>query len=93
MIRVNVEDIIMLIAKYRAAQNLNVHEVELYEGGVKIDVPQQFKDDWKFTGLGFCGYIEHEFYKTGFVDDEGNPAPPLPVEGKDDRTGTEKTGG
>jgi hypothetical protein len=88
MVRVNVEDIILLIAKYRAAQNLSVHEVELYEGGVKIDVPQQVKDDWKFCGLGFCNYIELEVYKHGFRDDDGNPISLTTPEGKDDRPET-----
>lgn len=90
--RVDVEEVRALIEKYREMQRIKVHEVELYENGVKVEVPQQYKDDWKFCGLGFCGYIEFEFYKTGFVDDEGNPAPPLPVEGKDDRSGTESPG-
>jgi hypothetical protein len=92
MIRVDVEEVRALIQKYREMQNLNVHEVELYENGVKVDVPQQFKDDWKFCGLGFCGYIEYDFYKTGFVDEDGNPCPPLPKE-SDDRSGTQTTGG
>jgi hypothetical protein len=92
MIVVHVEAARNLIAQYRALQELNVHEVELWENGEKVDVPQQFKDDWKFCGMGFAGFIEYDFYKTGFVDENGNPAPPLPKE-SDDGNGTQTTGG
>lgn len=49
---------------------LDPNEVELYENGRKIEVPQKYKDDWRFTGLGFCGFIETEFYKSGFTEDD-----------------------
>lgn len=88
---VHVEDIRHLIAKYRAAMDLDPAKVELYENGEKVEVPEQFIKDWKFCGLGFCGFIETDFYKTGFVDEAGNPCPL--TKDTDDRTGTETTGG
>lgn len=72
MVRVNVEDVMSLIAKYKEMQSLNVDDVELYENGIKVIVPDNIKKDWKFCGLGFCGFIELEVYKYGFVDDSLN---------------------
>jgi hypothetical protein len=66
--RIDVEKVREIIEEHRRLQNLNPNEVELYENGVKIDVPQKFIDEWRFIGLGFCGFIETEFYKTGWID-------------------------
>lgn len=61
--RVDVEEIRAIIEKYREMQKLDVNEVDLYENGIRIDVPQSLKDEWKYAGLCFCEYIEFEAYK------------------------------
>lgn len=70
MTKINVEDVMKLLEEWRRIQNLDPNQVELYENGQKVEIPQKYIDDWKFTGLGYVGFIETEFYKTGWIEDE-----------------------
>jgi hypothetical protein len=66
--RIDLEEARTIISKYRELSKLDPNEIELFEEGVKVDVPQKNIDDWKFTGLNLSHYIEDEFYKHGFTE-------------------------
>jgi hypothetical protein len=84
--RVNVEYVREVVAMRHRLNQLDLGAVELYEGGVRVEVPEKVKDDWRFTGLCFCDFIASNFYKTGWVDETGQPdpvpaTPPVPARG------------
>ncbi len=64
----DVEQIRIAIEVYNRLMAVDVRTVELYENGIKLDIPQQRREEWLFTGLGLPHFIETDFYKTGFTE-------------------------
>ena len=61
--RMDIEEIQELIERMSAFNRLPLSEVEWHKGGVKLDVPANFIEDFKFTGLSNKCFVEMEFWR------------------------------
>jgi hypothetical protein len=65
--RVDVEEINRLRAAIRKINALDLNLIDFYEGGEKLEISQQRKDEWAFTGMSNADFIDTDFYKTGWT--------------------------
>jgi len=66
--RVNVEYIQHLKAELRKINEVPFEQLEFYENDVKLDIPQEVLDDWKFCGLNNADFITYGFHKMKSLD-------------------------
>ncbi len=52
------------LAEERAKINrAKLEDIEIFEKGMKLDIPSKVIDDFKFTGLANIDFILSDFYK------------------------------
>ena len=61
--RVNVEDVVRITKLRKAINSLPFKSIDWYKDGKKLQVSKEDKDEFHFTGLSNCD----------FIDEEGNP--------------------
>lgn len=65
--RVNIEDIKKAKAFLNEINTIDLASITFTdENDVAIKIPQQFIDEFRYTGLNNSDFILSEFYKTGF---------------------------
>ena len=68
--RLDIEDIIENDIARRGFNGCNLHDVDFYKNGKRIDIPEKIIDDFDCTGLQITDFITSDFYKTGWVNYE-----------------------
>ena len=56
--RIDVEEVVALHNRFREINNLEIRSVEFYYKGVKLEIPQEAIEEWRFTGLGLMHFVE-----------------------------------
>ena len=69
--RVNIEEIAGIMARLNDINMQQLEDVELFEGGKKIDVDNKLIEDFRFTGLSNKDFISSGFYLHGWKEVEG----------------------
>lgn len=63
--KVNIERIKELRAELNEINSVDIEDIEFYENGEKVDVPQEHINNWRFIGLNNIEFITTEFYLDG----------------------------
>lgn len=66
--RVDVERVRELRKELREINKLDIRDIEFYENGQKIVVPEATWWAWEFIGLNNTDFVEVEFWKEKEVD-------------------------
>ena len=61
--RVDVERVHALKEELAVINRTPLEEIEVYEDGKRVDIPQDVIDDWKFIGLNNSDFVNMEFWK------------------------------
>jgi hypothetical protein len=62
-----IEKILECEAFRREVQRHDLNDIEFTKDGKPVDIPQKYKDDWKFTGMGNWHFIADGFYLEGWT--------------------------
>ncbi len=62
-VRVDVEEVLKLKARLREINKIPLQDVQWYENGQALDIPQEVVEDFRFTGLSNGCFIDCEAYK------------------------------
>ena len=62
---VNIEEIHRAVGELKAINKLKLKDIEFYENGIKLYVPSEVVERWKYIGLNNHEFIMSEFYKEG----------------------------
>lgn len=59
--KVAVEYVNWLMEEKSKINRAKLGDIELFENGMKLDIPQKVIDDWDFTGLSNVDFILSDF--------------------------------
>ena len=72
--KVDIERILFLRNELRSINKENLESIEFYKEGKKLEIDSKIIDDWQFTGLNNCDFIDDEgnvcIFHPYFVDEE-----------------------
>ena len=60
--KVDVEMLYKLKAEINKINSVDIEDIEFYENGKKIKIPQEYIKKWKFIGLNNVAFITTDFY-------------------------------
>lgn len=61
--RVDVEDIQDILRRRAAFNHLDLNDIDFYEDGKKLEIPNSLINHFHFTGLANIDFIASDFYK------------------------------
>ena len=61
--RVDIERVRKLKAEIAEINRIPLDELEIYENGVRVEIPEPVLRDWKFVGLSNVALMEVEYWK------------------------------
>ena len=62
--RVDVEYVRELLARLAEIDSIPLSQMDLFEGGEKIELTPEIIEDWRFVGMSNRAFIEMEFWKN-----------------------------
>lgn len=63
--KVTIEEILEMQKRRSEINSFDIKDIEWYENGVKVEVPNEYLDEWRFTGLSNTDFI---FYMLPELD-------------------------
>ncbi len=63
MMQVAIEYINWLQEERAKINRADLRDIEFFENGMKLDIPQEILDNFEFTGLNNIDFIWSDFYK------------------------------
>jgi len=57
--RIDVEEIRKIDKRRREINELNLHDIEWYENGVRLNYTKEQLDEWRFIGLSNVSFVEY----------------------------------
>jgi len=61
--KVDIEDIDELNRKRKEFNDIPIEDIEFYEKGVKIDIPKEVIDEWRFIGLINTDFVQDRYWE------------------------------
>ena len=63
--RIDVNEVKRLKERLREINALSLDQIEWYDGDTKVEVPPNWVEDWRFTGLNNADFIDTGAYLEG----------------------------
>jgi hypothetical protein len=63
MTKINVEDIEEMNRKRKEFNDIPIEDIEFYEKGVKLDIPKEVIDEWRFIGLINTDFVRERYWE------------------------------
>jgi hypothetical protein len=79
--RINVEYVESLIEAWGKVNRLAFDDIEWFKNGQRLDVPQDVRDEFRFTGLSNIDFVRYDF-----IDQAATP-PPTGADGEGEGRG------
>ena len=61
-VKVDIENIDDLNARRKLFNSLDLRDCEFYEKGVKVEIPPEIIEKWRFMGLSNTDFIEFRYW-------------------------------